>query len=138
MKLNTSVKKEIFAVLAGVAAFSILMLLIFVLLGRFDLSVALGTAAGASLSALNFLLLGITIQFAASCDRKKGAALIRFSFLLRTIFIFMVLFAIFKSDLIYDTAAVIALLFPRLTIVVRGITEYVSKRISGQENKFVP
>lgn len=99
-----------------------LMCGIFALLGRFDLSVVYGGLIGAALATGNFFFMALSTCLAADKavgqDVKGGQALIRSSYLLRLLVLFVVLFACGKSGLFNFFSLVLPLLFVRPTITI--------------------
>ena len=99
------------------------MLGIFALLGRFDYTVVLGGLAGAVVAILNFFFMAVSLSLSADLavqqDVKGGQLLIRNSYMLRLVVLFVVLFACAKSGLFNLFALVLPLTFirPALTIV---------------------
>lgn len=98
------------------------MLGVFGLLGQFDLAVLLGGIIGGVLAVLNFFFMAIGTSLAAdkaeAQDVKGGKSLIRNSYFLRLVLLFLILFACAKSGLCNVFALVIPLLFVRPTITV--------------------
>ncbi len=99
------------------------MLGIYALLGKFDTSVLLGGIVGAVLAVGNFFFMAVGTSLAADKalqqDVKGGQLLIRNSYMLRLVVLFVVLFACAKSGLFNLFALVLPLAFirPALTIV---------------------
>lgn len=60
--MDNVVKKEIKCISLFTLVFSVIMQVIFLLLGRYDYTVFLGSVYGGLLSILNFALLGLTVQ----------------------------------------------------------------------------
>ena len=98
----------------GVAA----MIGIFALLGKFALPVLLGGVIGGFLAVLNFFVMALSVNIAAGQDVKGGQATVRFSYLLRTVVLFVVLFAFAKSGICNVIALVLPLIFVRPTLTV--------------------
>ncbi len=73
MRVQESVRKMTLTILAGELFLTALMLLVFVLLGRFDMTVLLGALLGAFFAVLNFFLMGLSVQRAA--DNMNGVTL---------------------------------------------------------------
>lgn len=98
------------------------MLGIFALLGQFDNGVLLGGILGGVLAILNFLFMAIGTSLAADKaekqDVKGGKALLQGSYLLRTVILFVVLFAAAKSGLCNVIALVLPLIFVRPILTV--------------------
>lgn len=102
----------------GVAA----MIAVFALLGRFDSKVLLGGVAGGVLTLANFFLMAVNASLAADKaagqDVKGGRKLVKLSYSLRMIVLFVILFALVKSGLCNPVASVLPLLFVRPTITL--------------------
>lgn len=65
LKVQSAVKKETLRIAAGTILLSALMLLIFVIVGYFDLTVLWGALLGTAVTILNFFLLGLSVQRAS-------------------------------------------------------------------------
>lgn len=100
-----------------------IMLLIYALLGSFDMGVLLGAAVGTVLGAANFFLMGVSADAAADKaieqNVKGGKNTMRLSYQLRLIVMFIILFACAKSGLFNALAMVLPIAFvrPILTII---------------------
>ncbi len=98
------------------------MLGIFALLGSFDLSVLLGGIIGGLLAIANFLFMAIGAMIAADKAQaqnvKGGNVTIKQSYLLRTVLLFLVMFAFVKSGLCNVFSLVLPLIFVRPTITI--------------------
>lgn len=114
--------KESAIVLLGVSFCSAAMVGIFALLGKFDSAVLLGALVGTVLSTLNFFFMAVIAMMAAdkaeSQNVKGGEALIRGSYPVRMILLFIILFAFAKSGLCNPIALVVPLIFVRPTITI--------------------
>lgn len=102
------------------------MLGIFALLGQFDRTVLLGGLFGGVLTTLNHFFLSMGVMMAA--DRaagdegqiKPGMTLVRLSFGLRMVLLFVILFALLKSGLCNVFALLIPLLFAKPILLIGG------------------
>ena len=114
--------KESTTVLLGVSLCSAAMVGIFALLGQYTSAVLLGAIAGTVLSTLNFFAMAVVAMMAADKaeqqDVKGGEALVRKSYPLRMVVLFIILFALAKSGLCNPIALVLPLAFVRPTITV--------------------
>lgn len=114
--------KESMIVLLGVTLCSAAMVGIFALLGKFDSTVLLGALVGTVLAVLNFFFMAVIAMMAADKAEKQnvkgGEALIRGSYPMRMIVLFVVLFAFAKSGLCNPIALVVPLVFVRPTITI--------------------
>ena len=101
----------------GVAICTGLMMVVFGLLGYFDTSVLLGGIVGALLATGNFFFMAVGTSLAADKaeqqDVKGGKLLIRNSYMLRLLVLFVLLFACAKSGLFNLFALVLPLIFVR-------------------------
>lgn len=132
MDSKTIVFRETRIVALGVGVCSVIMLGIFALLGQFDRSVVLGGLLGALLAVGNFFFMAVGTSLAADRaegqDVKAGQLLIRNSYMLRLVVLFLILFACGKSGLFNLFALVIPLLFVRPTLT---IAEFFRKKGNG-------
>ncbi len=98
------------------------MLAIFAMLGYFDSSVLLGGIIGTLLAVLNFFFMAVSATLASDKaqqqDVKGGTALMKGSYALRMLVIFVVLLACIKSGLCNPIAGVLPLIFVRPIITV--------------------
>ncbi len=100
----------------------VLMLAVCALMGKFNFQTALGGVIGTLMAILNFFFMAIGASMAA--DRavqqnvKGGNALIKGSYVLRYVVIFVVLFACVKSGLCNAITCVLPLAFVRPVITV--------------------
>lgn len=98
------------------------MIGVFALLGMYDTSVLLGGIAGAILAVGNFFFMAIGSSLAAdkaeNQDVKGGQLLIRNSYMLRLVVLFIILFACAKSGIFHLFALVLPLVFVRPTLTV--------------------
>ncbi len=122
MSSRKIVFKETAIILIGQVICVGVMLGVFALLSKFDRSVVLGGVAGGLLATLNFFFMAVCMDLAADKaekqDVKGGQALVRISYLVRIIVLFIVLFACVKSELFNLFALLIPLLFVRPTLTI--------------------
>ncbi|MEY8356106.1 ATP synthase subunit I [Lachnospiraceae bacterium 54-53] len=134
MKLQQAVKKETIHITYGVCGLGVIVLLAFVLSGRFDLPVFFGLALGGLVSIANFLLLGITVQKAAKSSSDKGRYLIRLSYSVRILLLGIYIFFAMKTPWLNPVTAIAALFFPRITIAIMNFAGYFGKRRDNHES----
>ena len=65
IKVQPAVRKETTKIAIGTLILSALMVLVFIVLGRFDMTVLLGALLGSAAAIGNFFLLGLSVQQAA-------------------------------------------------------------------------
>lgn len=73
MKMKPAVKKETLRMTVGVAILTALMLAVFLIIGRFDMTVLWGGLLGGAFAALNFFLMAMGVQVAA--EKMNGVQL---------------------------------------------------------------
>ena len=118
MKIQDATKRETMHIGLGTLVLSAVMNLVFLLIGKWDLTVLWGTLLGGGFAVLNFFLLGLTVQKMASQQSdKKGKLVLQLSYSLRMLATLLVVVLAIKLDCFSWVAAVIPLLFPRLTIL---------------------
>ena len=122
--MDPAVKKETGYIAVWVVLLSLLMEAVFLLLGKWDLSVLWGNLGGAAIAVGNYLLLAITVSRAVSrskpeeaARRVKATATLR---LLGCAGLCALFIGVFHTN-IYAT--VIPLLFPRIGIAFRPMID---------------
>ena len=122
MNSRKIVYRETAIVAVGVALCSVIMMGVYALLGKFDPSVLWGSIVGTALSIGNFFFMALGTCLAAdkaeAQDVKAGQLLVRNSYMLRLVVLFVILFACAKSDLFNLFALVLPQVFVRPTITV--------------------
>ncbi len=111
------VLKETAVMAVGQTLCVVPMLGIFALLGQFDSTVLRGGILGGLLATLNHFFLAVGVMMAADKAQgenvRGGKSLVQFSFLLRTVLLFVILFALLKSGLCNIFALLLPLLFTK-------------------------
>ena len=122
MDSKTIVWRETGIVAAGVLLCTGLMVGIFAMLGKFDISVVLGGLVGALLSVGNFFFMAIGISLAADKAENQevnaGKLLVRNSYLFRLLVLAVILIACAKSGVFNIFALALPLVFVRPTLTV--------------------
>lgn len=151
MKIQPAVRTETVRIAMGTAFFSLVMLLVFALLGRLDVTVVLGTLLGAGAAVLNFFLMALSVQRAA--ESMKGVTVppepleengdpdpdaplqppvpevqrakrwMQLSYTGRMLLLVGVAIVALTAPCFHPVAAALALLFPRLVIFLRGFVK---------------
>ena len=102
---------------------SVLMHAVFLIAGRWDLTVLWGSLLGAAVAVLNFFLRGLTIQKAVTKEEKEAKDTIRLSYTLRTAL--MVVTGVLGATVpfLHILATLIPLLFPRVAVFFFPLTQ---------------
>lgn len=120
-QIDATVLKETRYIFGITLILSVLMELVFFLLGKWTLSVLLGNVLGAFGAVLNFFLMGITVQNAVKKEEKEARNLIKFSQSARMLMLFLIAGVGYLVPLFHTVAVVVPLLFPRIAIFLHPI-----------------
>ena len=100
-----------------------IMLLVYILIGKFSVGVLLGGVISTAYAIFNFYQLGMTIQKAtATMNPDLAAKQMRSSYTIRMAGLFLVCVVCFVVPFLEGIPCMIAMLFPRLTILVLSMT----------------
>ena len=118
MQVQQATRRETGHIALGVLAFSAVMELVFLAVGRWESGVLWGNLLGGGFAVGNFFFLALTVQaIAAESDEKRAKLKLQGSYSLRMLLTLGVIILAVKVPLFVWPAAVIPLLFPRLTIL---------------------
>lgn len=120
-KIDAVVKKETKYIACWVIIFSLITQAVFLVIGRWDISVLFGNILSGTIGVLNFFLMGITVQKAVVKEEKDARSLIKLS---QTYRMFMVLILVglgIYLPWLNNWTVVIPLLFPRIAILIRPL-----------------
>ncbi|MBO5525309.1 MAG: ATP synthase subunit I [Clostridia bacterium] len=119
--IDKTVLKETCYVAVGTVLLSVVMQGIWLLTGKWDISVLWGNLLSAGAGILNFFLMAYTVQVAVLKTEKGARNTVRLSQSLRLLFLLgiAVLGGVLECFNLY--AVLIALFFPRIAITVRSI-----------------
>ena len=141
MKIQPAVKQETAWIAGGVLILTGILVLIFVILGKFDYTVALGAVYGAAIAVLNFFLLGMTVQKAAEEKEdgenegeakaeepenphlKEAKKKMQLSYYGRMLMTMVAAALVLVLPIFHPIAALLPLLFPRIVIFIRGMIQ---------------
>ena len=122
MRVQEATRRETCHIALGVLVFSVVMQGVFWAIGRWEWGVLWANLLGGGYAVLNFFLLGLTVQkIAAETDEKKAKLKLQGSYTLRMLGTLAVIVIAVKVPCFVWPAAVIPLLFPRLTILAMQI-----------------
>lgn len=114
--------RETAVIAIGEAVGVALMLAVFAMLNAFDRSVLLGGIIGGVLTIANFFFMAIGTSLAADKAENQnvqgGQSVIRSSYLLRMVVLFVLMFACIKSGLCNVIALVVPMVFVRPTMAI--------------------
>ena len=119
IKIEPAVKLESKRIAIGVLAMSVIMEIVFVVLGRFDYTVLLGNLLGGGWAILNFFLMALAVQKSVKKELPQEAKLVlQNSYTKRLLFSVSILLIGIKVEYFNWISVVIPLIFPRITIAI--------------------
>ena len=122
MQVQQATRRETVHITLGVLCFSAVMELVFFIIGRWELGVLWGNLLGGGFAVFNFFLLGLTVQkIAGETDPKRAKLKLQGSYTLRMLLTLAVVIVAIQVPVFVWPAAVIPLLFPRLTILAMQV-----------------
>jgi len=122
-KINRTVLKETAYIAVFVIILSMLMQSVFLIIGKWNLTVLFGNLLGAAAAVFNFFLLGLTVQKAVMQDEKKAALTMKVSQGSRMLMLFVIAIVAycinkFAFPIFNIIAVVIPYIFPRIAIAL--------------------
>jgi len=120
-KIDPAVWKETLYVFVFTVALSVIMQVIFILVGKWDYTVVLGNLLGIFAGVANFFLMGLTVQSALDKDEKEAKTKLRISQTLRIVVLFGVAVVGYFVPIFNLIAVVIPYLFPRFSFIFRPL-----------------
>ena len=120
MKVDITVKKETINIAVWCTVFSVFMQAVFLVIGYWDFSVLLGNLWGCITAVAHFFLMGLTVQKAVTKSEEEARKLVKTSATLRNMFILIMVVIGITVPIFNMWAVIIPLLFPRISIFLRG------------------
>ena len=122
MKVDPTVKKETIYVCLVTLILSMLMQSVFLIIGKWNISVLLGNILGAGTGILNFFLMGLGVQKAVSSNEAKAREIMKGSHALRFALIIVLLAAaLIFSNVFNIVTTLVSLLFATIAVYLRTI-----------------
>ena len=125
-KVDETVRKETGYIAACTVILSMLTQAVFLVLGRWDISVLLGNLFCGGVAVLNFFLLG-------QKEEKEAKETMRTSQRLRTVLLFVAAVVGVLVPCFHPVPALLSLFFPRIAILFRPL--FMKKETSGKPEK---
>ena len=120
-KVDKTVMKETLYISVWVLILSAVTQAVFLVIGKWSLSVLFGNLLSGVRGILNFFLLGLTVQAAVIKDEKKAALSMKVSQILRMLLIFAVATVGVLLDCFNTVTVILPLFFPRIAISFRPL-----------------
>ena len=121
MKVKYVIVKETIRITLGCLLLSLIMILIYLLIGKFSSAVILGALVGSLIAILNFLALGISLQKTVTKSEENIKNMVRVSYSSRMIIMFILLAVCLYSGRFNSISLMLPLIFPRITIIIFNI-----------------
>ncbi|HBI64068.1 MAG TPA: hypothetical protein DDX51_02990 [Clostridiales bacterium] len=122
IKIEPAVKLETKHIAIGVVSMSVIMEIVFLVIGKFDYTVLLGNLLGGGFAILNFFLMALAVQRSVHRETPEEAKLvIQNSYTKRLLLLAAVVIAGIKLPYFHWVAVIIPLLFPRIVIFVKTL-----------------
>ncbi len=121
-KINPTVKKETAFIALVTVILSAVLQAIFLVIGKWDITVLFGNILSGFTAVLNFFLMGLTVQKSVEKDEKQAKQTMRLSLTLRNAMILIVAVIGVSVPSAFNVFAVfIPLFFPRIAVFIRGL-----------------
>lgn len=121
LTVDPTVRRETVYIAAWTVGLSVLMQLVFLCIGHWDLTVLFGNLLSAVLAIGNFFLMGLAVQKAVTQEEKQAAATVRMSQVLRMVLLFAVAaIGILLPACFSPWTVLIPLFFPRIALAFRA------------------
>lgn len=130
--MSESVMREVKRITVCVALLTAVMLAFFAVFGRFDLPVLYGGILGCAVSILNFFIMSFSVEKSLEKSKTKAGSLMALSYFLRLTFIGLAVFWAIKAPYFNYIAAIIPLVFIRLSVYI--VTYFDNKSKGGDKN----
>lgn len=103
--------------------FSVIMQAVFLIIGKWDVTVILGNILGDVAVVLNFFLMGLTVQKAVEKEEKEAKSLIRTSQTARLFMMFLFVVIGVTAPIFNTWSSIIPLIFPRIAVAIKPIAD---------------
>ena len=131
-KIDAVVRRETLYVAAWTLILSVLMEAVFLVIGKWNVTVLFGNMLGIFAAVLNFFLMGLTVQGAVSKEEKEARDLMKLSMTLRNLLLVVVMVVGFVAPCFDVIAVLIPLLFPSVAVKMRPM--FMKSADGGGEN----
>lgn len=117
-KIDETVMRETRYVIKVIIILSVIMEAVFLIVGIWNYKVLIGNIFGGTIAAVNFLLMGITVQKAVLKNEKDAATTMKLSQTLRNGMLLVGTVLAITLPFMNGAAAVIPLFFPRIAMAL--------------------
>lgn len=122
IKIEPAVKLETKHIAIGEVSMTLIMLIVFLCLGKFDYTVVLGSLLGGGYAVLNFFLMAMSVQRSVHKETPEQAKLVvQNSYTKRLLVLVVVVIIGIKVPYFHWVAVVLPQFFPRITIFIKTL-----------------
>ena len=121
MKIDQTVKHETSYIAVAALILSVLMEIVFLVIGQWSYKVLLGNILGAGIAVLNFFLMGLTVQNAVTLEEKQAREKMKLSMTLRSMLLMLTAVLGIVVPFLNAPATIIPLFFVRIAVAFRPI-----------------
>ena len=134
-KIDKIVLRETKYIALWTVIFSVIMQAVFLIIGKWDVTVLLGNLLGGVAVILNFFLMGITVQKAVSKEEKEAKSLMRTSQTARLFMMFLFVVIGVTAPIFNTWSSIIPLVFPRIAMALKPIADKRSLNEGGDKTE---
>ena len=121
MKIDNTVKHETRYIALCALGLSVIMELVFILIGKWYYTVILGNLLGAGIAVLNFFLMGLTVQEAVTLSEKEAKEKMKLSMTLRSFLLMATAIIGLLVPCFNAVTTIVPLFFVRIAIAFRPL-----------------
>ena len=121
MKIDQTVKRETSYIALAALALSVIMEIVFIVIGKWSYRVLLGNILGAGIAVLNFFLMGLTVQDAVTLEEKEARDKMKLSMTLRSLLLMATAVVGILVPVFDPVATIVPLFFVRIAIALRPV-----------------
>lgn len=132
-KIDEAIRKETIYVALTVLVLSALMESVYLVIGKWELSVLLGNCLGGGVGIINFFLMGLGLQSALDKDEKGAKATVAFSHSMRFFLMAGVLILAVVVDIFAVIPTVLGIFFPSIAVYLKAFRLKTSSKEAAEE-----
>ncbi|MBO5024146.1 MAG: ATP synthase subunit I [Clostridia bacterium] len=117
-KIDPNILKETIYIGTIAFLFNVVMQSVFLIIGKWDITILLGGLLGFIASVGNFFLMGLSVQSAVNKDEKDAKTTMKLSQSLRLLLLFVIAVIGYVVPVFNIIAVIIPYIFPRLAIAL--------------------
>ena len=120
-KIDSTVIKETYYIATITFLLSVILQSVFLVIGKWDYTVAFGNLLGFVASVGNFFLMGLTVQSALGKEEKDAKNIMKLSQTARLFLMFTVALIGYLIPIFNTISVIVPFLFPRIAVALRPI-----------------